>query len=109
MVNLQTPRPSTFRPPQYASICLHAAPGGPLGRPAKAFGPEAGGIRPRSVGLSLPNASLGRYYVDYYYGLTDMAAPTIQHVVRNKQRFTRIVRVLITREFQDVSEWLATA
>ena len=27
--------------------------------------------------------------VDYYYGLTDMSTLTIQHVVRNKQRFVR--------------------
>ena len=37
--------------------------------------------------------------VDYYYGLTDMAGLTIQHVVRNKQRFVRKLRILKRNDF----------
>ena len=47
--------------------------------------------------------------VDYYYGLTDMAGLTIQHVVRNKQRFVRKLRILTRNDFWDVSRWLAGA
>ena len=47
--------------------------------------------------------------VDYYYGLTDMAGLTIQHVVRNKQRFVRKLRILTRNNFWDVSRWLAGA
>ena len=47
--------------------------------------------------------------VDYYYGLTDVAGLTIQHVVRNKQRFARKLRILKRNEFWLVSEWLAGA
>ena len=47
--------------------------------------------------------------VDYYYGLNDMAGLTIQHVVRNKQRFVRKLRILKRNDFWDVSRWLAGA
>ena len=40
--------------------------------------------------------------VDYYCGLTDMAGLTIQHVVRNKQRFVRKLRILKRSDFCDV-------
>ena len=49
------------------------------------------------------------YNVDHYYGLTDMAGLTIQHVVRNKQRFVRKLRILKRTDFWDVSRWLAGA
>ena len=47
--------------------------------------------------------------VDYYYGRTDMAGMTIQHVVRNKQRFVRKLRILKRNGFWDVSKWLGGA
>ena len=47
--------------------------------------------------------------VDYCYGLTDMAGLTMQHVVRNKQRFVRKLRILTRNNFWDVSRWLAGA
>ena len=47
--------------------------------------------------------------VDYYYGLTDMAGLTIQHVVQNKQRFVRKLRILKRNDLWDVSKWLAGA
>ena len=47
--------------------------------------------------------------VDYYYGLTDMAGLTIQHVVQNKQPFVRKLRVLKRNDFWDVSKWLVCA
>ena len=43
--------------------------------------------------------------VDYYYGFTDMAGLTIQHVVRNKQRFVRKLRILTRNDFWDVFGW----
>ena len=49
------------------------------------------------------------YNVDHYYGLTDMAGLTIQHVVRNKQRFVRKLRILKRSDFWDMSRWLAGA
>ena len=45
--------------------------------------------------------------VDYYYGLTDMAGLTIQHVVRNKQHSVRKLRILKRTDFWNVSTWLA--
>ena len=47
--------------------------------------------------------------VDYYYGLTDMAGLTIQHVVRNEQRFVRKLGILKHTDFWDVTKWLAGA
>ena len=47
--------------------------------------------------------------VDYYYGLTDMAGLTIQHVVRNKQRFVQKLCILKHNDFWDVAKWLAGA
>ena len=47
--------------------------------------------------------------VDYYYGLTDMARLTIQHVVRNKQRFVQKLHILQRSDFWDMSRWLAAA
>ena len=47
--------------------------------------------------------------VEYHYGLTDMAGLTIQHVVRNKQRFVRKLRILKRTDFWNVSQWLAGA
>ena len=47
--------------------------------------------------------------VDYYYGLTDMSSLTIQHVVRNKQRFVRKLRILKRTDFWNVYKWLAGA
>ena len=47
--------------------------------------------------------------VDYYYGLTDMAGLTIQHVVQNKQQFVRKLCILKRNDFWDVSRWLAGA
>ena len=44
-----------------------------------------------------------------HVGLTDMAGLTIQHVVRNKQRFVRKLRILTRNDFWDVSHWLAGA
>ena len=48
-------------------------------------------------------------HVDYYHGLTDMAGLTIQHVVRNKQRFVWKLRILKRNDFWDVAKWLAGA
>ena len=47
--------------------------------------------------------------VDYYYGLTDMAGLTIQHVVRNKQSFVWKPCILKRNDFWDVSQWLGGA
>ena len=47
--------------------------------------------------------------VDHYYGLTDMAGLTIQHVVRNKQRFVRNLRILKRNNFWNVSKFLGGA
>ena len=47
--------------------------------------------------------------IDYYYGLTDMAGLTIQHVVRNKQRFVRKLRILKRTDFWGRSKWLEGA
>ena len=44
--------------------------------------------------------------VDHYYGLTDMAGLTIQHVVRNKQRFVRKLHIMRTKDFWGISSWL---
>ena len=44
-----------------------------------------------------------------YYGLTDMSSLTIQHVVRNKQRFVRKLRILKRTDFWNVYKWLAGA
>ena len=46
---------------------------------------------------------------EYYYGLTDMSTLTIQHVVRNKQRFVRKLRILKRSDFWNVYKWLAGA
>ena len=40
--------------------------------------------------------------VDYYYGLTHMARLTIQHVVRNKQRFVQKLCILKRTDFWGV-------
>ena len=47
--------------------------------------------------------------VDYYYGLTDMAGLTIQHVVQNKQRIVRKLGILKCTDFWNVYRWLAGA
>ena len=47
--------------------------------------------------------------VDYYYGVTGMAGLTIQHVVRNKQRFVRKLRILERNDFWDALKWLGGA
>ena len=43
-----------------------------------------------------------RQNVDYYSDLTDMAGPTVQHVVCNKQRFVGKLGILTRNDFWDV-------